>query len=80
MISILQGPLSYKVKIDGIIHRQHVEQMLPSKAQVVVADENAEEDIFILTPVHNNPTALEPVLEQTILIVICLEIEDLLII
>ena len=59
------GPLSYKVEIDGIIHRRHVDQMLPSKAQVVVTDKNAEEDIFIPTPVHNNPTAPELVLEQT---------------
>ena len=64
-ITAKTGTLSYKVEIDGIIHRQHVEQMLPSKAQVVVAEENAEEDIFIPTPVYNNPIALEPVLEQT---------------
>ena len=59
------GPLSYKVEIDGIIHRRHVDQMLPSKAQAVVTDKNAEEDIFIPTPVHNHPTAPESVLEQT---------------
>ena len=38
--------------------------MLPSKTQVVVTDKNTEEDIFIPMPAHNNPTALEPVLEQ----------------
>ena len=39
--------------------------MLPSKVQLVVTDENAEENIFIPTPVHNNPTAPETVLGQT---------------
>ena len=45
-------PLSYKVEIDGIIHKRHVDQMLPSKAQVVVNDEKVEEDIVIPVPVH----------------------------
>ena len=45
-------PLSYEVEIDGIIHKRHVDQMLPSKAQVVVNDEKVEEDIVIPVPVH----------------------------
>ena len=46
------GPLSYKVEIDGIILRRHVDQMLPPKALVVVTDENVEEDIVIPVPIH----------------------------
>ena len=57
------GPLSYKVEIEGVIHRQHVDQMLPSTAQVVISDMNAEEDMFLPTSV-NNPTAPEPAPEQ----------------
>ena len=38
--------------------------MLPSTAQVVISDKNAEEDMFLPTPV-NNPTAPEPAPEQT---------------
>ena len=34
------GPLSYRIEIDGIIHRRHVDQMLPSKTEVVVTDKN----------------------------------------
>ena len=49
----------------GIIHRRHIDQRLPSKAQVIVTDKNAEEDMFIPTPIHSNPTVPEPVFEQT---------------
>ena len=59
------GPLSYKVEIDGVIRRQHVDQMLPFTAQVIISDKDAEEDIFLPTPVNNNPIAPEPAPEQT---------------
>ena len=60
------GPLSYKVEIDGIIHRRHVDQMFPSKAPVVITDKDPEEDIFLPTPVSNNLTAPEPAPERII--------------
>ena len=55
------GPLSYKVEIDGVIHRQHVDQMLPSTAQVFIdkIHKNAEEDIFLPKQVNKNPIAPE---------------------
>ena len=59
------SPLSYKVEIDGVIHRRHVDQMLPSMARVVISDKNAEEDMFLPTPV-NNPIAPEPAPEHTV--------------
>ena len=55
------GPLSYKVEIDGVIHRRHVDQLLPSKAQVVITNKPTE-DVFVPTPV--NPTTPEPAPEQ----------------
>ena len=45
------GPLSYKVEIDGVIHRRHVDQLLSSKAQVVIPNEPTE-DVFVPTPVE----------------------------
>lgn len=58
------GPLSYKVEIDDVIHRRHVDQMLPSKAQVMITDKSSEEDVFLPTPVNHNPTAPKPASEQ----------------
>ena len=43
------SPLSYKVEIDGVIHRRHVDQMIPSIVQVVISDMNAEESQHMLT-------------------------------
>ena len=57
------GPLSYKVEIDGVVHRRHVDQMLPSKA-VMISDKSNEEDVFLPTPVDHNPTTPKPAPEQ----------------
>ena len=69
-------PLSYKVEIN---HRHHVDEMLPSKSQVVISDKNTEEDIFIPTPVNNNPAVSEPATEHEpapVHVTHLLEIED----
>ena len=46
----MTGPLSCKVEIDGVVHRRHVDRMLPAKAQVVITNQSTE-DVFIPTPV-----------------------------
>ena len=40
------GPLSYKVEIDGVIHRCHVDQLLNSRAQVVITNKPTK-DMFV---------------------------------
>ena len=57
------GPLSYKVEIDGVFHRRHVDQMLPAKAQVVITNKPAE-NVFLPTPV--TPSISEQLPEQAI--------------
>jgi len=37
------GPLSYKVEIDGVVHRRHIDQMLPAKAQLVITNPSTED-------------------------------------
>ena len=37
-----------QVDIDGVIHRHHVDQMLLSKAQIMITDKSNEEDAFLL--------------------------------
>ena len=58
-----QGPLSYNVEINGVVHRGHVDQMLPAKAQVVFTNKPAE-DVFLPTPV--TPSISEQLSEQAV--------------
>ena len=63
-IIIKTGPLSYKVEIGGVIHRRHVDQMLPFKAQVMITDKSNKEDVFLLTSIDHNLTPPKPAPEQ----------------
>ena len=46
------GPLSYLVQIDGINHKRHVDQLMPSKQQqqIKIPSNQNEEDFFMTTP------------------------------
>jgi len=45
------GPLSYKVEIDGVVHRFHIDQLLPDKGNLLISNKNLNDDgVFMSMP------------------------------
>ena len=50
------GPVSYRVEIDGVVRRCHINQLLPAKRDITITDEHQNDDdgVFIPTPPKSN--------------------------
>ena len=55
------GSLSYKVEIDGVVHRCHIDQLLPAKGNLSISNKNSNTDdgVFMPTPAKGS-NAPEP--------------------
>ena len=54
------GPVSYKVEIDGVMHRRHIDQLLPAKRNFSISDEYQNDDDGVFIPTPKIPTIPEP--------------------
>ena len=54
------GPVSYKVEIDGVMHRRHIDQLLPAKRNFSISDEHQNDDDGVFIPTPKIPTVPEP--------------------
>ena len=54
------GPVSYKVEIDGVMHRRHIDQLLPAKRNFSISDEHQNDDDGVFIPTPKIPTIPEP--------------------
>ena len=61
------GPLSYSVQIDGVQHKRHVDQLLPSTEQVTFPSDRTTEDFFMPTSLRQSTNnEAQPTNEPTI--------------
>ena len=54
------GPVSYKVEIDGVVHRRHIDQLLPAKRKFSISDEHQNDNDGVFIPTPKIPTIPEP--------------------
>jgi len=54
------GPLSYKVEIDGVVHRCHIDQLLPAKGNLSISNMNSNVDVVLMPTPLKGSNAPEP--------------------